>query len=310
MSAVGRRTLLRGTASVGGLGLLGGPLARGARTRTFVLVHGSNGNAGVWSAVAAELAQRGHRVCAVNLPGHGPGGFFPASYQAPQDLAAFAAAPSPLAQVTLAANVTHVTAAVRRLAPHGPVVLAGQSLGGITITKVADAVPHLLARLVYISAFCCTAQPTVYDTYRTPEGAPSLVLNLPKVGDPAQTGALRTNWRSADPAFLATAKAAFLADGTDERLRAILAECEPDEAAILSFTDARPDPARWGSVPRTFVRLTADRAVPLPLQDRMIREADALTPRNRFRTASLPSSHLGFLDRPAPVADLLESEPA
>src|SRR5581483_2764819 len=134
-----------------------------------------------------------------------------------------------LAGVTLPANVEHVTQVVRRLAGHGPVVLVGQSLAGITITGVADAVPHLIARLVYISAFCCTAQPTVLAQYQTPEGASSLVLGLPKLGDPTVTGALRTNWRSADPAFLAAAKAAFLAEGTDERLRAVLAECEPDE---------------------------------------------------------------------------------
>lgn len=309
MTAVDRRTLLRGTAAMGGLGLLGAPPARGT-ARTFVLVHGSNGNAGVWSGLAAELTQRGHRVCAVNLPGHGPDGFFPAAYQSPQDLDAFAAAPSPLAGVTLPTNVEHVTRVVRRLAACGPVVLVGQSLGGITITGVADAVPHLISRLVYISAFCCTAQRTVLAQYQTPEGGFSLVLGLPKLGDPKLTGALRTNWRSADPAFLAAAKAAFLADGTDDRLRAVLAECEPDEAAVLVVADARPNPRRWGTVPRTFVRLTADRAVPLPLQDRMIREADELTPHNRFRIESLPSSHLGFLDRPETVADLLEAQPS
>ena len=297
-----RSLLLTATSAAAGHVL---PAPRRAEPQTFVLVHGANGSGAVWAAIAGELTARGHRVHAVDLPGHGADAWFPASYQAPQDLATFATERSPLADVTLAGNVAHVTRLVRRLAALGPVVLVGQSLGGITITGVADAVPHLVRRLVYISAFCCTAVPTVYDAYLTPEGATSLVLALPKLGDPARTGALRTNWRTADPAFLAAARAAFLADGTDERLRTLLNGCQPDEAAALSFTDARPHAERWGTVSRMFVRLTADRAIPLALQDRMIREADAATPRNRFHVTSLPTSHLGWLDRPRDVADLL-----
>ncbi|MEV4069962.1 hypothetical protein [Nonomuraea fuscirosea] len=46
--------------------------------------------------------------------------------------------------------------------------------------------PHLVSRLVYVSAFCRTALPTVCDYYVTAEGRSSLVLTLPKIGDPAQ----------------------------------------------------------------------------------------------------------------------------
>jgi pimeloyl-ACP methyl ester carboxylesterase len=310
MSRLNRRALLHATAAVtvSSAGLLRRPGApTHDRPTTFVFVHGANGSGTVWNDIAGELTARGHRVDAVDLPGHGSDAWFPLAYQEPQNITALAALPSPLAGVTLADNVTHVTDVVRRVAEHGPVVLVGQSLGGITITGVADAVPHLVSQLVYISAFCCTQLPTVYDYYLTPEGSTSLVLALPKIGDPARTGALRTNWRSADPAFLADAKAAFLADGTDDRLRTLLAGCQPDEAVSLSFTDARPNPARWGTVHRTYVRLTADRAIPIALQDRMINEADELTPHNRFHVASLPTSHLGFLDQPAIVANVLVS---
>jgi hypothetical protein len=44
------------------------------------------------------------------------------------------------------------------------------------------------------------------------------------------------------------------------------------------------------------------------LQDRMVRDADALTPHNRFRVASLPTSHLGWLYRPGSVADILAGD--
>ncbi|MEV4753937.1 alpha/beta hydrolase [Micromonospora sp. NPDC049559] len=272
---------------------------------TFVLVHGANGNAGVWSPVVLELAMLGHRAVAVDLPGHGLRAGYPPSYQAPQDLAAFAVEPSELAGLTLDDTVGFVTDVVRRIAAHGPVVLVGQSLGGVTVTGVANRVPELVDHLVYVSAFCCVRLPTVYDYYLTPEGGPSAVLAVPKVGDPARTGALRTNWRSADPAFLAAAHRAFLADGSEAQLRAIVAGCQPDESALLSFTDARIDPAAFGRVRHSFVRLTRDLSIPLALQDRMIGEADAATPDNPFRVHTLDSSHLGYLLRPQAISAVL-----
>ncbi|GAA5188158.1 alpha/beta hydrolase [Rugosimonospora acidiphila] len=306
-----RRTMLR-TAAQGALvgaaaiGVAATPAhASGRPSPTFVFVHGANSSGGLWTPVIVELAALGYRAVAVDLPGHGLQASIPVSYQAPQDLDAFATEPSNMAAVTLDSTVSFLTDVVRRVAAHGPVILVGQSLGGLSITGVANRVPHLVSRLVYISAFCCVELPTVYDYYVTPEGLPSAVLTIPKVGDPAQTGALRTNWRSADPTFLEEVRTAFLADGTEEQLRAIIAGCQPDESALMSFTDARIDPTTWGRVPHTFVRLTDDQAIPLPLQDKMIAEADAATPHNKFDLHTLTSSHLGYLTRPQTMSTIL-----
>ncbi|MFI5501200.1 alpha/beta fold hydrolase [Nocardia asteroides] len=77
-------------------------------TPTFVFVHGLASNSFFWSPVVRELALRGYRGLAVDLPGHGFDAHLPLSYQAPQDLAAFTKAGSPLAGVTVADNVAHV----------------------------------------------------------------------------------------------------------------------------------------------------------------------------------------------------------
>lgn len=55
--------------------------------------------------------------------------------------AAFVAGPSPMAAVTVADNVSHVIDVVRRVRRHGPVVLVGHSLGGVTIGLVGNAIP-------------------------------------------------------------------------------------------------------------------------------------------------------------------------
>lgn len=55
------------------------------------------------------------------------------------------------------------------MSEHGPVVLVGHSLGGSTVTRVANAVPELLERLVYISAFCCTQVASPLEALGLPE---------------------------------------------------------------------------------------------------------------------------------------------
>ncbi|WP_328603699.1 alpha/beta hydrolase [Amycolatopsis sp. NBC_00345] len=272
-------------------------------TPTFVLVHGSNGNGQYFGPLQRELALLGHRSLAVDLPGHGNGGGFSAAYQA-QDLAAFAEEPSPLAGVTHADGVAHVVDVVRRAHEHGPVVLAGHSRGGFVLTSVANAVPELLERVVYVSAWCCVDS-TAGEYVNGPEYASSALMDVEGllVGDPAKLGALRMNWRTADPALLATLKRALLADGTDSEFYAFLATLEPDEN-LDAGTD-RAAAGTWGRVPHTYVRLTGDQSIPVALQDRFITEADALTPDNPFDVHSLDSSHLSALLRPAELAGIV-----
>lgn len=253
-----------------------------------------------------ELALRGHRSYAVDLPGHGLDAQYLPAYQAPQDLAALATTPSTLAGVGLDENVATVLDAVTALRDHGPVVLVGASLGGTTITAAANRAPHLIDRLVYISAWVCTTRPSPVAYMAEPEFADSVLPELGgmNVGDP-ELGAGRANYRLADPELLARLKEATMADRSDAEFLAFLNILQPDESIAAMTDDATADPATWGTVARTFVRLTADRSLPIALQDRLIAEADALTPGNPFEVHSLDTSHAGFIHRAGEVADLL-----
>jgi pimeloyl-ACP methyl ester carboxylesterase len=277
-------------------------------TTTFVLVHGAFCNSAVWGPTIRELALRGHRALAVDLPGHGFGATIPEGYLGGQDLAALATQPSGMAGISTADDVAAVSEALRRARAHGPVVLVGASRGGLTITAVTNAVPHLVDRVVYVSAWCCV-DATASEYMAGPENAQSLlndVGSMIAVGDPAAIEAIRLNWRTGDPKALDAMQAALLADGTRAELLAYLHTQDPDEALVVDEQATKVDPDTWGRVPHTYIRLTEDQAMPLALQDRFIAEADALVPDNPFDVHSLASSHLRFQIHPTEFVDILD----
>ncbi|MFI9066628.1 alpha/beta fold hydrolase [Streptomyces sp. NPDC053429] len=273
---------------------------------TFVFVHGAFANSFLFAPLQAELALHGHRSLAVDLPGHGFEATFPTGYQAPQDLDALAAEPGGIKGVTLADNAARVIEVLEQAKRNGPTVLVAHSRGGVTATAVANARPELIDRIVYVCAWC-PVDLAVGDYYAQPEMADvdATAFASALVGNPAELGLLRVNFRTADPAVLAAFKGAFAADLTDDEFRTVLNTFQPDENLDAGTSADRAQAATWGRIPKTYVRLTADASIPLAAQDRMIREADALTPGNPFEVRTLPGSHLSWLVRPKPAAELL-----
>ncbi|MFD3613357.1 alpha/beta hydrolase [Streptomyces atroolivaceus] len=273
---------------------------------TFVLVHGAFANSFSFAPLQAELGLLGHRSVAVDLPGHGFGGSYSSAYQAPQDLEGLAAAPGSIKGVTLADNVTHLVGILERAKENGPVILVSHSRGGATATAAANARPDLIDRLVYVAAWC-PVDLDINDYYAEPEMATvdAASLGLAMVGNPAELGLLRINFRTSDPDALAALKAAFVADGTEEEFLTFLNTFQPDENLDVGTSADRARADSWGRVPRTFVRLADDASMPLAMQDRLIREGDALTPDNPYDVRTLEGSHLKWLIAPAPAARLL-----
>ncbi|MER5553579.1 alpha/beta fold hydrolase [Streptomyces sp. NPDC002793] len=273
---------------------------------TFVLVHGAFANSFSFAPLQAELALLGHRSAAVDLPGHGFEATFPAPYQAPQDLDALASERGSITGVTLADNAARVIEVLERAKRNGPTVLVAHSRGGATCTAVANARPELIDRIVYVSAWC-PVELEANDYYAEPEMADvdQGALAAALVGNPAELGLLRVNFRTAEAATLAAFKQAFAADLTDDEFRTFLNTFQPDENLDMGTSADRAQAATWGRIPRTYVRLAADASLPPAVQDRMIREGDALTPDNPFDVRTLEGSHLRWLVRPKPAAELL-----
>ncbi|HEY2204645.1 MAG TPA: alpha/beta fold hydrolase [Pseudonocardia sp.] len=272
---------------------------------TIVFVHGAFGNAAIWTPAARELALRGHRTVALDLPGHGLDGSVPLAYLG-TDRAALATEPSAMAGVTTSDDVALLRDVLGRAREHGPVTLVGASRAGLALTAVANEAPELVDRLVYVTAWCCVEH-TASEYLALPEYADSLLATVAPltVGDPATLDAIRVDWRVTDPERLDELQELLLADGTRDELLAFLRLQDPDEYLAVDERATRVDAATWGRVPHSYVRVTDDRAIPPAMQDRLIAEADRLTPDNPFDVHSIPGSHVGFHLRPGALVDVL-----
>lgn len=273
---------------------------------TFVLVHGAFSSSFSFAPLQAELGLLGHRSVAVDLPGHGFQATYTRAYQTPQDPEGLATAPGSIKGVTLADNAAHLIGILERAKQNGPVILVSHSRGGITATAAANARPELIDRIVYVSAWA-PVDLDVTDYYAEPEMAtvdPATFASA-LVGNPAELGLLRVNFRTADPDVLAAFKAAFIADGTDEQFLTLLNTFQPDENLDAGATTDRAQAETWGRIPKTYIRLADDTSLPLVLQDRLIREGNELTPDNPYDVRTLAGSHLKWLVDPAPAARML-----
>ena len=274
-----------------------------ATTRSFLFVHGAWHTAMHWHRVTDRLVAMGPRAAAIDLPGSGLDAAYPAAFLQ-GDFAALRTEASALGDVRLDDYVAAVTAQLTEMVRYGTVTLVGHSFGGLTITRVAEAVPHLVRRLVYVTAYVPVNQRSGAEISMLPEGGTSLSGSV-LVGDPAKTGAMRINPRDPDPDYVEKARAAFYNDLSTEEFLRYAACLNPDLPLAVCMDDARGTPQRWGTVPRAFVRTTEDHTIPLALQDRMIAEADAATPANRFVVRTLASSHSPFASMPDDLATVL-----
>ena len=272
----------------------------------FVLVHGGWHNHSAWAKVVPLLEAQGFEAFARDLPGAGVHAIDPSSLDSvPFDLAAFAAEPSPSARVTQEARTQAVVALVRQAAArcNGKVILVGHSAGGMTVSAVAEQVPNLLLAVVYLSGFMVPNGMSLLDMLQHESLSSALSPGL-FVGDSAAIGATRIHPRSTDEAYRSLLRSSFYADVPEAELPHLVSQLHCDEPNVGALAPSPITPARFGSVPRHYIRCTLDRAIPLTGQDHMVAKVDAALG-SKTTTYTLESSHSPFLSQPAPLSKIL-----
>ncbi len=286
-------------------GGFGSPLMASDRsTATFVLIHGAWHSSFCWGEVAERLRARGHRVLAIDLPGHGIHAQYPKSYFE-QGQVGFDTEPSPLGQVTLEVAAAAVVAALKQVQGVNRPVLVGHSLGGTVITRAAELAPDLIGQLVYLTAFLPTRTPSPAALYELPEAQTEHHVPL-TIGDPGKIGAVRYNPRG-NLQYLKQLHSVFYQDVPLERFLPYSTTLSPDLPLPLWVGETHVSVAKWGSIPRTYIHCTEDRAIPPALQLKMIADADAMTPGNRCEVLKLRSSHSPFVSHVEELTSFLVS---
>ena len=231
----------------------------------FVLVHGAWHGAWSWEGVAEDLRARGHDVEAIDLPGHGEDG-------------------TPHERITLDTYVDRIADVVGNEGE--PVVLVAHSMGGIPVTQVLERIPERIARAVYVTSFLPRDGESLQSLASLPENADDKVMPNARIEPP--------------DAILAAeaAKAAFYNRCTPEQADAAAAQLNPQPLPPLA-TPVQITAERAGSVERHYVACTADAAIPIALQRRMIEGSPCAT------VVELDADHSPFLSARAELTEAL-----
>jgi len=231
----------------------------------FILVHGAWHGAWCWEQVEHQLEDLGAASVAVDLPGR-------------------SGDPQSLAGLTLDSYVDHVVAAID--ASPEPVVLVGHSLGGLVISQAAERIPEKISSLVYLCAMLLLdGQSTIDASANDPDS--QLMANI-SLDEAAATSSVAAS----------AVRDLFYGDCTVEGSDKATLLLVPEPVGPAS-TPVHVTAQRWGSVPRSYIVCTQDRAISPAQQRAMIASVGV------DRVVEMDSSHPPFLSQPERLAALL-----
>jgi pimeloyl-ACP methyl ester carboxylesterase len=236
--------------------------------KEFVLVHGASHGGWCWEEVEAILRNRGHRVVAPDLPGHGRR----------------AAEARQATQLGYARAV----AEAMELAGLSRAILVGHSMGGTIIPQAAQLAPGRVRHLAFLAAVVLKDGESMFDVHFAPPVQEMLRGMVAGRGDgtflfPAETAWARwMNDLPRDHPVVARA----LARITPQPWRPLI-----DRVDLKSFPTL--------GIPCTYIRCQRDQAV-IPAR------AEAYAARLGVRPVDLDTAHDPMLSQPATLARLLE----
>ncbi len=198
--------------------------------KRIILVHGAWGSGKSWGPVPRILARAGFDVVTLDLPGHGDD-------------------PTPPGTVGLSDYAARIVA---ELEQGPPALLVGHSMGGMAISAAAEAAPHLVRKLVYVCAFL-------------PRDGDSL-LSLKKREAHTIGAAVRPGPEPGTTVLDPDIAVDYLCHDASDRLKAevrtgLVPQSNAAQTDAIHLTEAR-----FGTVPRAYIRCLEDRTITPELQ--------------------------------------------
>ena len=194
---------------------------------TFLLIHGSWHGGWAWHSVVRDLSEKGHRAHAPTLAGHGPG--------------------------ATRHGIKHedcVDSVVTYLEQKGltDIVLVGYSFGGTVIQRVAQRVPGLVARMVFLDALVLADGQCVFDNLPT-----EMVDAFNTLAAASSDNTMLIPWE--------IWRDNFMQDAPESEARSVWERLSPEPNQVnLDTLDLKGFCSL--ATPRSFIRCRQDRALP------------------------------------------------
>lgn len=233
---------------------------------TFVFVHGAWSAPYAWEMVKNNLLNDGYDVTVIQLPGHGKDNTDPKTLH-------------------MDAYVKYVSDAITAIGRK--VILAGHSMAGVIISGVAEQIPDLIEKLVYVAAYVPANGQSAYSISSLDKqsllGASLIVSKDQFEFDVKQNDITHI----------------FCQDGSDGVKQIILENYRSEPAAPFSDPVVLSD-ANFGKVAKYYVETLKDHGIGNDLQKEMIAAADITS------VYELNTGHTPSLSMPEELSDILK----
>ena len=236
----------------------------------IIMIHGSWHWGGCFQKVSDRLGGMGYPVSTPDLTSHG---YSDVDWESVDSMATY-------------------TAPVRALleAASEPIVLVGHSMGGVSISYLAETMPEKIKSLIYLTAFMSppgkSANDYIFSYAEDPIAAPLFAVLTP-VNDGA---GVQLNTSKSDEV-----RDAFYGDCSDADIRV----ARNNAVVINSSVPGGYIPKTPPKMSRHYITCTEDHAIPFETQKQMIDES----PGAKIHT--LTTSHSPFFSAPDKLAELL-----
>ncbi|WP_047864873.1 alpha/beta fold hydrolase [Rubrobacter aplysinae] len=237
---------------------------------TFVLVHGGFVGGWLWEKVVPLLEDAGHQVEAPDLPRHGDDR-------------------TPIPEVSLQGYADRISQVLD--AQPEPVVLVGQSMGGMVISQAAEQRPDKIAMLVYVGAHLLRDGESLLSA--SEDDTESLVLSNLVMNEDGSSAIVRED----------AIREAIMADCSDEDLERAKSRFEPQAVAPLA-TPITLTEDNFGRIPRVYIETLKDRSISPSFQKEMYERLPC------EKVVSMDTGHWPFYSAPEELASHLSSLPA
>ena len=208
--------------------------------KTIVLIHGAWEGAWSWGETIPYLKEKGHKVIAFDLPGHG------------EKLDS-----NPISEITIQLYSDAVRKELDKIAE--PVILAGHSYAGYIISQVAEDSIEYIEKLVFI------ASAVPYD------GKPAAQIFEEDEGSELLANMIMSEDKSYATLSRQAIKDVIMTGATDEQVDDALPKFV--KQATKPFFEVVNTGDNFARIPKAYIETTKDRVISLPAQRKVQKEA-------------------------------------